>query len=45
MTKEYENSVYGRNNLIHHYATYAEEEAERVRASVEGKTTLIGVHP
>ncbi|MEW5702300.1 MAG: NADH-quinone oxidoreductase subunit I [Candidatus Zixiibacteriota bacterium] len=45
MTGVYENSVYNRDNLIHHYATYSPEEAERVRASVDGKTTKLGVHP
>lgn len=45
MTREYENSVYDRNTLIYHYATYNEEEAGRIRASVEGKTQKIGVHP
>ncbi|GAB4329105.1 MAG: hypothetical protein Kow0074_25470 [Candidatus Zixiibacteriota bacterium] len=45
MTKEYENSVYNRDNLIYHYHTYSDEEAERIRASVNGKTTKIGIHP
>ena len=45
MTKEYENSVYSRDNLIHHYATYSPEEIERLRESVGGKTLTIGIHP
>ncbi|HWO56492.1 MAG TPA: NADH-quinone oxidoreductase subunit I [bacterium] len=45
MTKEYENSVYNRDNLIYHYATYSPEEVERIRASVDGKTLTVGIHP
>jgi hypothetical protein len=45
MTKEYENSVYNRDNLIYHYAIYSPEETERIRASVEGKTLTVGIHP
>ncbi|HLB30764.1 MAG TPA: NADH-quinone oxidoreductase subunit I, partial [Gammaproteobacteria bacterium] len=45
MTPEYENSVYNRDNLIHHYAIYPEAEAVRVRESVAGKTTTIGMYP
>ncbi len=44
MTPDYENSVYNRDNLIHHYATYPEADAARVRESVGGKTTTIGIH-
>lgn len=45
MTTEYENSVYNRDNLIHHYAIYTPEETERLRESVGGKTLKIGIHP
>ena len=45
MTKEYENSVYNRDNLIYHYATYTPEGIERVRESVGGKTIQVGIHP
>jgi hypothetical protein len=45
MTKEYENSTYNRDTLIHHYAVYSEEEAARIRESVGGKTTKLGVYP
>ena len=45
MTKEYENSVYNRDNLIYHYAVYAPDEIERVRTSVDGKTLTVGIHP
>jgi len=45
MTPEYESSVYSRDNLIHHYATYTPDVIVRIRASVDGKTTTIGVHP
>lgn len=45
MTKEYENSVYNRDNLIYHYAVYTPEEIDRVRDSVGGKTLTVGIHP
>jgi len=45
MTREYENSVYNRDNLIHHYAICSTEAIGRIRASVDGKTTTIGIHP
>jgi NADH-quinone oxidoreductase subunit I len=45
MTPEYENSVYNRDNLIHHYATCSDAEAARIRESVGGKTTTIGMNP
>ena len=32
MTSKYENSVYNRANLLYHYATYAPDEAARIRA-------------
>lgn len=44
MTPSYENSVYNRGNLIHHYATHTEEEVTRIRASVNGKTLTVGIH-
>ena len=45
MTTEYENSVFNRDNLIHHYAVYSPEEAARIRESVGGKTTTMGIYP
>jgi formate hydrogenlyase subunit 6/NADH:ubiquinone oxidoreductase subunit I len=44
MTNAYENSNYSRDNLIHHYATYAPEEIARIRESVGGKTLTVGIH-
>ena len=45
MTPEYESSAYNRDNLIHHYAAYEPDAIDRIRASVDGKTTTIGVYP
>jgi formate hydrogenlyase subunit 6/NADH:ubiquinone oxidoreductase subunit I len=45
MTKEYENSVYNRDNLIHHYGTYDSDQVEKLRASVDGKTLTVGIYP
>ena len=45
MTNAYENSVFNRDNLIHHYAVCSDEDATRIRESVGGKTLKIGIHP